>query len=210
MTISSPPLNSPLDDDALPYRGDALGGVRSAGTLSARRRRTGRSFVGKLRLYHCEIPRAVWRPFIRHRHPLLRSAPTCSPPSAGPGPPRPVPRQQPARPADSPPSAAHHSRMAARPRGAARPSATTKRGRIQCSTCPTAGSFRRLRRHQTDVDIACVIVRADAPRGTRLRARPRSPIASPTARGGPDCTAGRMQPFPDVCSNLTRHSPDAS
>ena len=46
------PLDLALNDDALPYRGDALGDGRSAGALSARRRRTGRSFVSKLRLEH--------------------------------------------------------------------------------------------------------------------------------------------------------------
>ena len=50
------PLDIALNDDALPYRGDALGGVRSAVTLSSRRwRTTHRSIVSKLRLNHREV-----------------------------------------------------------------------------------------------------------------------------------------------------------
>ena len=56
MTRASPSLDIALDDGSLPYRGDALGGVRSAVTLSARRRRTtDRSIVSKLRLNHREV-----------------------------------------------------------------------------------------------------------------------------------------------------------
>ena len=55
-TRSSPPLTSPSMTTPRPYRGDAPGGVRSAGTLSARRQRTtDRSIVSKLRLDHCEV-----------------------------------------------------------------------------------------------------------------------------------------------------------
>ena len=51
------PLDVALDDDPLPYRGDALGSVRQTGTLSTRRRQTpDRCIVSKLCLDHLKQP----------------------------------------------------------------------------------------------------------------------------------------------------------
>ena len=73
------PLDIALDDDSPPDPGDALGSLRAASTLSARRRRTAdRSIVSKRCLDHFEATSIhPGDPFMRRRRPLLhpRSAP---------------------------------------------------------------------------------------------------------------------------------------